>query len=456
MNVRKVFDMASNFERDTALAGIGDFVTHLDRIIDTSLPVGEPPPEDTDAVRVLTVHGAKGLEFEVVFLVNVRPPNPRDTERLFFDPDHLGFVMKWWRNDRHPRYREHLPGASALTLARQERRRAVYVALTRARDLVYVSASRSEDGPQEVDVEEDDHFAEILSWALNHPEAARVIQAQQLELPGAGSNGSRSRLAAAGDLEVDALIARMERLVGTTSSERARHASPLQVALKLSFSQLHLFEVCPVLYRYEHVWRVPAPPDELLARAARIGGAAAAELGSSVHQALAAWHTAGGDLLETYSGPEAGREMLRAYLEHPLARASTYGSEVEFNLRLGDVLVNGVVDRVCTYEGRTTLVDYKTNARLDSRLREAYARQLRLYGLAADRGLLPGGGGPRLILFDLRHAEAIEVQPDPEAAEAWVADAAARIRDGDFTLGPEHRDRPCFLCAYRPICPDRR
>src|SRR5207302_7968740 len=74
MNVRKVFDMASGFERDTALAGIGDFVTHLDRVIDTNLPVGEPPPEEADAVRVLTVHGAKGLEFDVVFLVNVRPP----------------------------------------------------------------------------------------------------------------------------------------------------------------------------------------------------------------------------------------------------------------------------------------------------------------------------------------------------------------------------------------------
>src|SRR5439155_1299873 len=108
MNVRKVFDMASGFERDAALAGIGDFVAHLDRIIDTHLPVGEPRPE-------------------------------------------------------------------------------------------------------EIDVEEDDHFAEILNWALNHPEAARVVQAEQLELPGA-ANGRQSNGAAFQDLDVDAVIARMERL----------------------------------------------------------------------------------------------------------------------------------------------------------------------------------------------------------------------------------------------------
>ena len=41
---------------------------------------------------------------------------------------------------------------------------------------------------------------------------------------------------------------------------------------------------------------------------------------------------------------------------------------------------------------------------------------------------------------------------DLDAAEA----AAARIAAGDFHLGPEHAQRPCSICAFRPICPDRR
>jgi RecB family exonuclease len=118
--------------------------------------------------------------------------------------------------------------------------------------------------------------------------------------------------------------------------------------------------------------------------------------------------------------------------------------------------VKGVVDRVCELDGRVTLVDYKTNARLDERLRHAYATQLRLYGLAAERDLLPGGPGPELLLFDLRHGEAIAIEPGPAQAEAHVREAAGRIRAGDFSLGPEHADRPCYLCAYRPLCPDRR
>jgi RecB family exonuclease len=162
------------------------------------------------------------------------------------------------------------------------------------------------------------------------------------------------------------------------------------------------------------------------------------------------------DLAAHYVGPGAGRDLLVRYLAHPLAHAPTLGAEVEFNLRLEGVRVRGLVDRVCEWEGRTALVDYKTNARLDAALLEAYSTQLRLYGLAAREGLLPGGPDPRLLLFDLRHGELIEVAPDPERVRREVEEAAARIAAGDFALGPEHAHRPCQLCAYRPVCPDAR
>jgi len=223
-------------------------------------------------------------------------------------------------------------------------------------------------------------------------------------------------------------------------------------AVELSFSQLQAFEVCPVRYRFSQVWGVPAPPDDLLDRWARTEGST--ELGASVHAALEAWHSRGGDLLELYGGPEPGAEMLRRYLADPLASAPTLGVEVEFNLRLGETRVRGVVDRICVLDGRTVLVDYKTTATIDAPVMAAYTTQLRLYGLAAQRGLLPGGGEPRLVLFDLRRGRAIEVHPDAPAVESRVTEVAARIKARDFSLGPEHAHRPCAMCAYRPICSD--
>jgi DNA helicase II / ATP-dependent DNA helicase PcrA len=453
-NLRKMAELASRFERDSALAGIADFVTHLDQVMEAAVPVGEGETEAPEAVRLLTIHGAKGLEFPVVFVVNLKPPIEREIDKLFFDPERFGFVMKWWRGREHPRYRELRPGAEAATLSRQERRRTYYVAMTRARDLLYVSASKREESANDVDTPvepgEDDFFAEVLQWARANPEAARVVQADQLQL-----TGTLEREAAPpADDELPERVADRLELLGSRLAappDPAPSAPP-----RLSFSQLHQFEVCPVRYRFQEVLGVPAPPDQLLPTAAR-RGTGAAELGSAVHQALALWHVRGGDLLGAYDGPPEGEQLLRAYLSHPLAAATTLGMEVEFNLLLDEgVRVKGLVDRVCELDGRTVLVDYKTNARLDRRLREVYTGQLQLYGLAARRGLLPGDGDPRLILFDLRQAEAIEVGRDDEGAERRVSEIAGRIAADAFQLGPEHDARPCFLCAYRPICPDRR
>ncbi|MDQ6771685.1 MAG: ATP-dependent helicase, partial [Candidatus Dormibacteraeota bacterium] len=210
LNVRKVAQLATEYEREEPLGGISGFVRHLGRVIESGLPVAEAPDEEADAVRFLTVHGAKGLEFDAVFLVNVRRSRPRDTTQLFFDPGRSGFVMKWWHNDRHPRFRELQPGAGVLDLARQERRRAVYVALTRARDLLYVSATRTETDAAAVEAEADDHFAELLAWALEHPLAARVIGGgEQLELPGAAAGSPAPDIPT---VDVGAVVDRLGRL----------------------------------------------------------------------------------------------------------------------------------------------------------------------------------------------------------------------------------------------------
>ena len=449
LNLRKVFQLASRFERELALAGIGDFVRHLDQVIDAELPVGEATEESAtaDAVSLLTVHAAKGLEFPAVFLVNLRPARARDTERLFFDPDNLGFVMKNWRGEKHPRYQSTAPGEPAVKLAIGERRRIVYVGLTRTKDALYVTATREEQSAREVEIGDQDHFAEILSWALAHPESANVVEAEQLELPVARpANGKVSD----GSDVVAAVLDRMEQIRPRRPEVAAHWASQIQ----LSFSQLHDFEICPVRYRFSQVWRVPAPPDDLLPRFAR--ASSSTELGAAVHAALAAWHTSGGDLLELYQGPEVGKEMLRSYLTHSLASARTLGVEVEFNLNLGETRMRGVVDRICELDGHTVLADYKTNATMDAALIEAYTTQLRLYALAARRGLLPGGSDPRLVLFDLRRSRLIDITPDDAEVEARVLAVSQRIADGDFALRPENAERPCAMCAFRPICSDAR
>ena len=106
-----------------------------------------------DEVRIMTVHGAKGLEAPVVFLPDtMRKPQARDPlvwledERLDLGagaPEGLLFPGRADRED--PVTRE--ARARARTAQEEEYRRLLYVAMTRAEDRLYVCGWQGRDTP---------------------------------------------------------------------------------------------------------------------------------------------------------------------------------------------------------------------------------------------------------------------------------------------------------------------
>ena len=98
-------------------------------------------PENTgDAVRILTVHGAKGLEAPIVILADAGPHRHRNRERLIWVEDAAGRRLPLWRmpqGERPPVLEEAC--AREKTAEEEESRRLLYVALTRAEDRLYVA-----------------------------------------------------------------------------------------------------------------------------------------------------------------------------------------------------------------------------------------------------------------------------------------------------------------------------
>jgi ATP-dependent helicase/nuclease subunit A len=129
-------ELALNYERK-APASLQGFMAWL-RAADTE--VKRDMEISRDEVRVMTVHGAKGLEAAVVFLVDTTS-SPSDTQRLrliHLTPDNGGEVVVWaGRKADDP-----APVASArvkmLGETEDEYRRLLYVAMTRAADRLIV------------------------------------------------------------------------------------------------------------------------------------------------------------------------------------------------------------------------------------------------------------------------------------------------------------------------------
>ena len=294
------------------------------RHLETLIQAGDDPATaeldpDVDAVAVLTVHKAKGLEFPVVFLPGMvagRFPSNGRGETLAL-PDGLG-----------------RGGPADPEAALAEERRLCYVAMTRARDELILSHAADYGGARARRV------SPFVLEALDLPGRRRRARA-----PGR-ANARRHRAAG--------------RLRGATASRRPRRLGPIEEPLSLSFYQIDDYLTCPLKYKYAHVLRVPLAPHHAI-----IYGAALHKAVQLFHQRHAkgqvmteaeleasftlAWSNEGFVSREHEEARlEAGRAALRRFRAaqlQPDAVIPTY-VEREFSFQLGGDRVRGRWDRV--------------------------------------------------------------------------------------------------------------
>jgi DNA helicase-2/ATP-dependent DNA helicase PcrA len=410
-------------------------VPHLGTLIEAGDdPAGADTDDLTDAVAVLTVHKAKGLEFPVVFLVGLaegRFPVRGRRDRLPL-PDALR---------RTPPAEEEAPWS--------EERRLCYVAMTRARDeLIMSSASESSSGRRR-------RTSPFVAEALDRPPA---LSPKEL----AAHDPERS---------VERLLAVLEPAapVHASSPDPALPLLDTERPLSLSYSQLDDYLSCPLRYRLRHVVRVPTPPHHALV------------LGNALHQAVAAFHSARMrgrimpeaelmDVLATHWSSEgflsreheearfaSGQSALRRFLQEQLQDGATLPVAVErpFSVRLGRDTVRGRYDRLDETAEGTIITDYKSSDVRDPRKAAEKARdslQLQLYALAheAETGELPAA----VELHFLESGVTGRVTPDParlEKTRMTLEAAADGIRAGRFEARPDYLS--CGYCPFRDICP---
>ncbi len=400
-------------------------VPALRALIDAGHDPVTPESDDlADAVSVLTVHQAKGLEFPVVYVVGLaegRFPIRARRDLLSLPAALTG------------RCEEDLPVAHQA-----EERRLFYVAMTRARDeLILSHAAAGRVGgrhrrpstflAEALGREVDDATGETAKLTLEPPRETVVASGSQVQCGGAG-------------------------------------AEPLT----LSYTQIDDYLACPLKYRLRHQVRVPTAPHHALVFGNALHQAAAVANGqrlrgeqvdaARLEETLEAHWQSEGFLSQAHEAArmKAGRAALARFAD----RSSGSDDEIvaveqPFSVLIGDDRVRGRYDAVRRTAQGIIITDYKSGDMRDperARQRARSSLQLQLYALAWEA---EHGEQPAAVELHFLEGDVIgQVTPTTrqlEGARKRVAQAATGIRSAAFEATPGFP--ACDWCPYRRICP---
>ena len=433
-----------------------------------------------DAVRLLTAHRSKGLEWDVVVVCGVQ-------EGVWPDLRRRSTVLESERLDRDG-LRE--PSDRAQLLA--DERRLFYVACTRARRRLVVTAvdSPEDDGERpsrllaETGLEVTRHLDRVAR-PLSIPSLVAALRRRAVD-PDASPALRRAaaarlaRLALATD-DAGQLLApaaspdRWAGLLDTTESD-----TPLlgpDQPVRLSGTSLAGLEECPLRWFLEHEVHAESPTSTAMgfggvlhALAHEVArGSTPPDLDVLMARLDTVWRQLAYDApWQSAQQHDEAREALRRFLVwHAAERGrELVATEVPFTVGVPvagtTVELRGFMDRVETdADGRVHVVDLKTGKTLPGRAEVERHAQLGTYQLAVQHGALdehvpdavPGGAELVMLRLDDKGGGP-KVPQQPALSEPWVHDllekAVVRVLAESFPPTPQER---CDRCAFRVCCP---
>jgi DNA helicase II / ATP-dependent DNA helicase PcrA len=389
--------------------------------------------EDQDAVRLMTAHGAKGLEFAHVFILRATSGS--------FPASYRETLVEFPRELRDP---DSAAAGDDKTLYDQEERRLFYVAMTRARDSLHIYGKQG--------IGRDKTPAGLMRELITNPGLQPWLRAR-LALP---SQPELIEIAAAAD---------------AAQPEESRLAAWLALPAiegldaRLSATAVETYETCPLQFKFEREWKLSKQVH------------AAMHYGAAMHRVLRTYYDSArlgrtkndDELMQLFrddpgvSGIQddyqrdlylkQGLEQLRDFLAGTRSAPApeVLHTEEWFDVQIAGTKVAGRIDRMDrTADGGVAIVDYKTGkARSQEDADESL--QLSIYAMAAREkwGYRVGA----LAFHNLEGNVPVfskRTEFQLEAARERVLAAACGIAAGDFDpkLGFH-----CNFCAFRGLCP---
>jgi ATP-dependent helicase/nuclease subunit A len=496
-NVHKLLRLAREFEarEGRELRAFLDHVEYLQKAarIEPDAPVSGAEP---DAVRLMTVHAAKGLEFPVVCLADLgRQPNARTPDLLVEGPRMGIRLMRLDGAASRPALAYEELCAERRQREAEEEDRILYVAMTRARELLILSGSASfERWPRAAP------GAAPISWLApaiceRLPELLASSQASSPELA-LGPDGRRrvrlllNRSGSGTLIGVAAPVPGRDEERRATAEPRPSGALPPQAAQPasdsgselagistFSYSSLTELERCGYRYYLERVLGIGEDRSAAARAAAAAGGGLEARArGTLVHRLMERLDFANPQPPSASAVGACARELgirvgAREREELAALMASTCSSELvarvaaasdvrrehpfAFSLGASEPLISGVVDLLASETDGTSLVlDYKSDrvpvgVDLEELVEREYAVQRLLYGLAV---LRDGASAVEVVHWFLEPRAWVAVRfqaTDRLLLEEQLARRLARAQERPFAVSEHPHRGLCLTCPGR-------
>jgi DNA helicase-2/ATP-dependent DNA helicase PcrA len=438
--VTRLSEFVKEWEPKSETRSLAEFVEYLGYYSQAGGTISLEDDFPGDAVQLMTVHGAKGLEFPQVFLLRINNKKFPATERsrVFEFPAAL---MK----EGEPAEQFHI----------QEERRLFYVALTRAENRLTLTTLTEKKAKIPVFVED------ILMAPLIKRRDVRQLRPKLPEAPKTTNKDAQTT----SDAQLFPALAEPPKIFSRIADWALEFHPPTPEPLTLSPSAVSGYRSCPQQYLFSRRWSLKEGPKAVLS------------FGSVMHTTIkrfvgqlrkgtklpfeevarifeSEWSSAGfEDDYQEKGYKQDGLEQLRAFhasvLETP---PQVLEQEKSFELPLANnVTIIGRMDQVNSLGRKDVeIIDYKTG----KPKKDADAKkdlQLSLYALAAKE--IFEWNPARLVFHYLQNNQIQVTTRDAkqlDEVQKIVLEAAADIRAGEFPPKPGF---VCRSCAYKPICP---
>lgn len=447
-NIAKFFDKLKSFEAEHDEASVFSVVEW----IDLAMQMGESPLStdidwsENNAVNILTIHSSKGLEFPVVFLVNLvnqRFPTRERHEQIPLPPNLIKEIL--------PEGDYHL----------QEERRLFYVGMTRARDQLFLTAANFYgEGKRERKI------SPFVAEALGQEYVDTILHKQKIKST---------------TIQPTLLEWAEQFQSQTTKEQETNDQRPTTALTYLSYSQITCFDMCPLHYKLRYIYKVPTFPSP------------AQSFGISVHLTLRDYFQ------KMIRGEEASRDdiqsllnavwidegytsksheiaakqkavvVLEKYIEKELEALKDAGKkpqavEIPFKFFIKDesikptgIQFGGRIDRVDKLSDNSIeIVDYKTGSNMPDEKKLKSDLQLTAYALAATEvhdSIF--NKNPAEIKLSLHYLEedtiltTTRTAEQIEEAKTLILQKAIEIETSEFLC---NGSLFCKNCEYKMLC----